>query len=216
MVRLHSFLALNKHQSSNSLASCQPNTNTNTSWWRSATYWSPSPASHDLLWHHITDRIHMLEKHSVHNTQFLSWNVNVHNLLKSVSNGQYQDREWIFGRSGKTTEFGKRLRPSSPLSISEFEDKNFVYQKNYRHWRKSWRQCDISDFETSDWKRWVGGWGGTTEAGEREEATTKCLKNFSNNNLLSLYISASAFPASPWAYSGNQPLAPTPGTPTPS
>ena len=32
MVRLHSFLALNKHQSSNSLASCQPNTNTNTSW----------------------------------------------------------------------------------------------------------------------------------------------------------------------------------------
>ena len=129
MVRLHSFLALNKHQSSNSLASCQPDTNTNTSLWRSATYWSPSPASHDLLWHHITDRIHMLEKHSVHNTQFLSWNVNVHNLLKSVSNGQYQDREWIFGRSGKTTEFGKRLRPSSPLSISEFEDKNFVYQK---------------------------------------------------------------------------------------
>ena len=54
----------------------------------------------------------------------------VDNLRKSVSNaGQYQDRERIFGRGGKTTQCGNRLRPSSPLSISEFEDKNFVYQK---------------------------------------------------------------------------------------
>ena len=53
---------------------------------------------------------------------------------------------------GKTTQCEKRLRPSSPRSISEFEDKNFVYQKikNYSDWRKSWRECDISDFETSD------------------------------------------------------------------
>ena len=57
----------------------------------------------------------------------------------------------------KTTQCGKRLRASSPLSISEFEDKNFVYQKNYSDWRKSWRECDISDFETSDRKKMGGG-----------------------------------------------------------
>ena len=104
---------------------------------------------------------------------------------------QYQDGEWIFCRSGKTTQFGKKLRRSSPLlSISEFEDKNFVYQKNQRHWRKSWRECDISDFERSDWKRWEGGRGGITEAGEREEATTKCLKKlFLQQSSISLHIS---------------------------
>ena len=51
------------------------------------------------------------------------------------------------------------------------------------------------------------GRGGKAESQRRRRGRKQlqsALKNFSYNNLLSLYTSASAFPASPWAYSGNQ------------
>ena len=54
--------------------------------------------------------------------------------------------------------------------------------------------------------RWEGRCGGITLVRAREGGTTKCLKIFSNNDLLSLYTSTSAFPASPWAYSGKPAL----------